>query len=186
VRIAQAYLIPRQVRLNALRPEEIRFREEALRKIIQDYTREGSADLNGRSAPLPQERGPDRLAGDREIEITRRPCGPISRRNVSSANPAKRSIFRDRHGPFVTAVGGTSCSSRLRGCAARGNCPDRTIGDVCARARRSPIVMCAPKRNSSGRSAEFEKTTCTSMCRPARSQDGPSADHHGHGDRQPV
>ncbi|MGD2145018.1 MAG: endopeptidase La [Anaerolineae bacterium] len=40
VRIAQGYLIPRQLRENGLWAEELSFREDALRKIIQDYTRE--------------------------------------------------------------------------------------------------------------------------------------------------
>ncbi len=38
--IAQKYLVPRQVRANGLRDEEMRFTDEAVRKIIQDYTRE--------------------------------------------------------------------------------------------------------------------------------------------------
>ena len=40
VRIAQDFLVPRQVRANGLRDEEIIFTEPALHKIIQDYTRE--------------------------------------------------------------------------------------------------------------------------------------------------
>jgi ATP-dependent Lon protease len=40
IRIAQQYLIPRQLRENALQPEEIDFTEDALRRIIRDYTRE--------------------------------------------------------------------------------------------------------------------------------------------------
>ena len=40
VRIAQDHLVPRQLKANALREDEIAFSEEALRKIIQDYTRE--------------------------------------------------------------------------------------------------------------------------------------------------
>jgi len=40
IRIATGYLIPRQVRANGLRDEEISFTEEALRQIIRDYTRE--------------------------------------------------------------------------------------------------------------------------------------------------
>jgi len=40
VRIAQGYLVPRQIRENSLRPDEISFSEEALRRIIRDYTRE--------------------------------------------------------------------------------------------------------------------------------------------------
>ena len=40
VRIAQGYLVPRQIRENSLRTDEITFTEDALRKIIRDYTRE--------------------------------------------------------------------------------------------------------------------------------------------------
>jgi len=38
--IAKGYLIPRQLRENALRPEEIEFTDEGLRTIIRSYTRE--------------------------------------------------------------------------------------------------------------------------------------------------
>lgn len=40
VQIAQGYLIPRQIRENGLRVNEIDFREDALRETIQGYTRE--------------------------------------------------------------------------------------------------------------------------------------------------
>ena len=40
IAIAKGYLIPRQIRENGLRPEEISFTDEALEKIIRDYTRE--------------------------------------------------------------------------------------------------------------------------------------------------
>ncbi|MCE7988224.1 MAG: endopeptidase La [Caldilinea sp. CFX5] len=40
LQIARGYLIPRQIRENGLRQEEIDFREEALREAIQGYTRE--------------------------------------------------------------------------------------------------------------------------------------------------
>ena len=40
LKIAQRYLVPRQSKVNGLRPEEVTFSEEALNKIIQDYTRE--------------------------------------------------------------------------------------------------------------------------------------------------
>jgi ATP-dependent Lon protease len=40
LRIAQAYLVPRQCQANGLRPEEITFTDEALLKIARDYTRE--------------------------------------------------------------------------------------------------------------------------------------------------
>ncbi|MEL7235965.1 MAG: S16 family serine protease, partial [Chloroflexota bacterium] len=40
IEIAKGYLVPRQIRENGLRDDEIEFTEEAIRKIIQDYTRE--------------------------------------------------------------------------------------------------------------------------------------------------
>ena len=40
VHIAQRYLVPRQVRANGLQPDEITFTDAAVRKIVQDYTRE--------------------------------------------------------------------------------------------------------------------------------------------------
>ncbi len=40
IKIAQQYLIPRQIRENSLRPEEIEFNKGAIRKVIRDYTRE--------------------------------------------------------------------------------------------------------------------------------------------------
>jgi ATP-dependent Lon protease len=40
LRIAQQYLLPRQIRENSLRPEEITFDDGAIRAIIRDYTRE--------------------------------------------------------------------------------------------------------------------------------------------------
>jgi ATP-dependent Lon protease len=40
IAIAKGYLIPRQIRENGLRPTELSFSDDALQKIIRDYTRE--------------------------------------------------------------------------------------------------------------------------------------------------
>jgi ATP-dependent Lon protease len=40
VAIAEQYLVPRQIRENGLRPEEIEFKHNALMDIVRDYTRE--------------------------------------------------------------------------------------------------------------------------------------------------
>jgi ATP-dependent Lon protease len=40
VAIAEQYLVPRQIRENGLRPDEIQFTNDALFKIVRDYTRE--------------------------------------------------------------------------------------------------------------------------------------------------
>src|SRR5205823_7066625 len=53
LRIAQAYLVPRQRQANGLRPEEITFTDEALLKIVRDYTREaGVRNLERRIAAI--------------------------------------------------------------------------------------------------------------------------------------
>jgi ATP-dependent Lon protease len=40
IEIARGYLVPRQIRANGLRPEEISYGEDGLQQIIRDYTRE--------------------------------------------------------------------------------------------------------------------------------------------------
>jgi len=40
VKIAEGYLVPRQIRVNGVRSDEVSFNEDALKKIIEDYTRE--------------------------------------------------------------------------------------------------------------------------------------------------
>ena len=40
IEIAKGYLVPRQIRENSLREKEINFKDDALRKIIREYTRE--------------------------------------------------------------------------------------------------------------------------------------------------
>jgi ATP-dependent Lon protease len=47
IEIAKGYLIPRQLRENGLRPEEVSFTREALQSIIRSYTREAGGNLNG-------------------------------------------------------------------------------------------------------------------------------------------
>jgi len=72
VRIAQGYLIPRQLRENGLWAEELSFREDALRKIIQDYTREAGVRNLEREIGKICRKVVTRIAeGDREpVEVT--------------------------------------------------------------------------------------------------------------------
>jgi ATP-dependent Lon protease len=72
VRIAQGYLIPRQLRENGLWAKELSFREDALRKIIQDYTREAGVRNLEREIGKICRKVVTRIAeGDREpVEMT--------------------------------------------------------------------------------------------------------------------
>jgi ATP-dependent Lon protease len=40
VQIAQGYLVPRQLKVNGLRPEEVKFTDDGLKAVIRDFTRE--------------------------------------------------------------------------------------------------------------------------------------------------
>jgi ATP-dependent Lon protease len=67
VHIARKYLVPRQVKVNGLREEEITFTEEALRKIVEDYTREaGVRNLERQIGAICRKSAVKIAGGDRE------------------------------------------------------------------------------------------------------------------------
>jgi ATP-dependent Lon protease len=72
VHIAQGYLIPRQLRENGLRPAELSFTDDALRKTIRDYTREAGVRNLEREIGRVCRRVVTRIAeGDAEpVEVT--------------------------------------------------------------------------------------------------------------------
>ncbi|HFQ95563.1 MAG TPA: endopeptidase La [Anaerolineae bacterium] len=72
VAIAKGYLIPRQIRENSLRPEEISFDDEAICKIIREYTREaGVRTLERRIGAIARKVATRVAAGDNEpVHIT--------------------------------------------------------------------------------------------------------------------
>ena len=79
VQIAKQYLVPRQVRENGLRPDEINFQDAALADLVQDYTRE---------------------AGVRELErqigrIARKVATRIAEQPDDSPLPETRTITRE-------------------------------------------------------------------------------------------
>ena len=72
VEIAKGYLIPRQIRENSLRPEEISFDDEAICKIIREYTREaGVRTLERRIGAIARKVATRVAAGEAEpVHIT--------------------------------------------------------------------------------------------------------------------
>jgi ATP-dependent Lon protease len=67
IHIARKYLVPRQVKVNGLRQEEISFTEEALRKIVEDYTREaGVRNLERQIGAICRKSAVKIAGGDRE------------------------------------------------------------------------------------------------------------------------
>ncbi len=65
--IARKYLIPRQLRANSLRPNELKFSEGALRTIVRDYTREAGVRQLEREIGRAARKTATRIA-TREIE----------------------------------------------------------------------------------------------------------------------
>ncbi|MBM4465078.1 MAG: endopeptidase La [Chloroflexi bacterium] len=88
IKIAQQYLIPRQIRENSLLPEEIEFSAGAIRKIIRDYTRE---------------------AGVRNLE---RELGSICRKVATRVAEASESV-NERIGESVNERIGESANERI-------------------------------------------------------------------------
>jgi ATP-dependent Lon protease len=72
LRIADQYLVTRQTRTNGLRPGEVTFQEDALRKIVQDYTREaGVRNLERQIGSVCRKAAVKIAAGEVEkIEVT--------------------------------------------------------------------------------------------------------------------
>jgi ATP-dependent Lon protease len=68
IAIAKGYLIPRQIRENGLRPEEVSITKDALRTIINQYTREsGVRNLERRIATICRKLGTQIVEGKKEI-----------------------------------------------------------------------------------------------------------------------
>jgi ATP-dependent Lon protease len=70
--IARQYLIPREIRENGLRPDEVHFSDEALHKIIREYTREaGVRNLERKIGAICRKAGTRIAEGKQEkFEIT--------------------------------------------------------------------------------------------------------------------
>ena len=84
VAIAKGYLIPRQIRENGLRPEEISFSDEALQKIIRDYTREsGVRNLERKIGAVAAKSGPA-LLKVKAINLRSHPIRSKSFLNIQS------------------------------------------------------------------------------------------------------
>ena len=79
VHIAQKYLVPRQLKVNGLREGEVTFTEEALRKIVEDYTREAGVRNLERQIGAICRKSAVKIAGERAVPSRSRwnRCAPI-------------------------------------------------------------------------------------------------------------
>ncbi len=70
IHIAQRYLVPRQLKASGLREGEITFTEEALSKIVQDYTREAGVRNLERQIGAISRKGAVRIAAGEVTQLT--------------------------------------------------------------------------------------------------------------------
>jgi ATP-dependent Lon protease len=181
IKIAQSYLVPRQIKANGLRREEVRFTEEALRKIVQDYTRE---------------------AGVRNLE---RQIGAICRKTavrISAKEPApaeitvdivreylKKELFESEisesieipgiaTGLSVTAVGGDILFIEATNMTGKGELTlTGQLGDVMQESAKIAYNYVRSKSNQLGIDPDMFKKTDMHLHVPAGAipKDGPSA-----------
>jgi len=109
IRIAQQHLAPRQLKLNGLKEKEIIFSDEALRKIIQDYTREaGVRNLERQIGSICRKTVVRIAAGEAEhIEVTPELVRAYLKKEKFESESSERiEVPGIATGLAVTAVGG--------------------------------------------------------------------------------
>jgi len=181
VKIAQGYLIPRQMRANSLREGEISFEEDAIREIIRNYTREaGVRNL------------------EREIaSICRKVATKIAAGEVSSVHVTKEDVRtylgRPRYyfeagertevpgvatGLAATAVGGDVLffeATRMPG--AKGLVVTGQLGDVMKESAQIALSYVRSRAKALGIPEDFFQKSDVHLHVPAGAvpKDGPSA-----------
>jgi ATP-dependent Lon protease len=121
VKIAEGHLLPRQVKANGLRPDEIAFTEESLRKIVQDYTREaGVRNLERQVGSVCRKAAVKIAAGEIEhIEVTPEIVREYLKKEIFESETSESiEIPGIATGLAVTATGGDILfveASRMKG-----------------------------------------------------------------------
>jgi ATP-dependent Lon protease len=181
VHIAQKYLVPRQLRVNGLREEEIHFMEESLRKIVQDYTREAGVRSLERQIGAICRKSAVKIAGGERGPVTITPELVriyLKKERFESECSECIELPGIATGLAVTAVGGDILfieATRMKG---KGNLTlTGQLGDVM---RESAQIAHSYVRSKAGRlgfdPSQFEETD-THIHVPAGAipKDGPSA-----------
>ena len=108
VKIAQEHLVKRQLEANGLRDGEVTFTEEALRKIVQDYTREaGVRNLERQIGAICRKAVTKIAAGEPAVQVTPEIVREMLRREkFESENSESIEIPGIATGLAVTPVGG--------------------------------------------------------------------------------
>ena len=121
VKIAEGHLVPRQIKANGLRPDEIAFTEESLRKIIQDYTREAGVRNLERQAGSVCRKAAVKIAGGEmeHLEVTPEIVREYLKKEIFESETSESiEIPGIATGLAVTATGGDILfieASRMKG-----------------------------------------------------------------------
>lgn len=183
IAIAQGYLIPRQLRENGLRPEEVYFTVSALQKIIRSYTREAGVRNLEREIGSVCRKIVTRIAEQKELNVE------ITEEQVSEFLGRPR-FFSDQEIARRTSVPGVATglawtpfggdvlfieATRMPG--NKGFQITGSVGNVMQESARAALSYVRAKAESLGLEPEFFEKSDIHLHVPAGAQpkDGPSA-----------
>ena len=180
VKIAQEHLVKRQVAANGLREGEVTFTEEALRKIVQDYTREAGVRNFERQIGAVCRKVVTKIAsGEPAVQITPEIVREMLRKEkFESENSESIEIPGIATGLAVTPVGGDILfveATRMKG---KGEFTlTGQLGDVMRESARIALSYVRSKAAELGVDAEQFAQTDVHVHVPAGAtpKDGPSA-----------
>ncbi|MCU0559715.1 MAG: endopeptidase La [Desulfobacterales bacterium] len=181
VQIAKRHLIPRQIRAHGLKDEEITFTDDAVRKLIQDYTREAGVRNLERQVGAICRKSVVRIVGHQWSHVV--VTGELVREQLKREKfEAERSeqieIPGIATGLAVTAVGGDILfieATRMKG---KGNLTlTGQLGEVMRESAQIAHSYVRSKADQLGISAEVFEATDVHLHVPAGAipKDGPSA-----------
>jgi len=180
-RIAQRHLVPRQLKANGLREEEMSFTEESLRKIIRDYTREAGVRTLERQIGAVCRKGVVKIVA---AEATRLTVTPERVREYLKKEQFECELSENIEIPgistglAVTAVGGDILFIEATGMKGKGTLTlTGQLGDVMRESAQIAHSYVRSKAGHLGVHSELFETTDVHIHVPAGAipKDGPSA-----------
>ncbi len=181
VRIAQDYLIPRQLRENSLRPDELQFSDDALRRIIREYTHESGVRNLEREIGRVCRRVVTRIAeGDTEPVVLRAEDVPdfLGKRRYFPETALRTQVPGVATGLSVTSAGGELIfceATKMAG--SKGFVVTGQLGDVMKESAQAALSYVRSKAAELGIPEEVFEQTDIHLHVPAGAvpKDGPSA-----------
>ena len=175
VAIASRYLVPRAERRNGLKADEVVIEDEALRRIVTEYTREAGVRNVERLIQKVLRKSAKKLAEGAETPITvvagdLRELLGRPRPDVDMAT--REPVAGVATGLAVTGSGGDVLVVEATDDGRQGAHPDRSAGRRHERVGDDrPLVRALARRASSASTSRRSPSArCTSTCRPARSR----------------